>query len=325
MKKRKLQIALPLEFDDVSSSITSRAEAISSIEWSYSKRDILHQCPLRYYFSYYGSNKRRAKGDERKNRLIELKNMENRYLRSGSLLHVAISLYFSTTKNGNPMTLLQLIDWIRRKFQSDIIFSRTGKTPRNFNPKYPPCLLREYVYERDVADELCLDAEERMIDALTAFYNDPLFEEFRKAGTQADSIVEQTIRPRTLPCRVIGRVDLAFSVGQHAVVVDWKSGTSDAFGDDSLQLAIYGLWAVDHFKCEPADLKVYKAFLSSRELVSFPITTAILNDARIRIIQDAERMATLDTYGQAGVHEAFTPRLLKNVCRLCEYEAICYA
>jgi len=325
VKNSSAQMALPFEFDDVGMAAPSRADSVSSIEWSYSKRDVLNQCPLRYYFSYYGSSKRVAKGETRKDELSRLKNMDNRYLRSGSLLHLAISRYFNAAQNGQPLSLLELTDWARWKFQADIRYSQTGELPRNSNPKYPPSLLREFVFDSDHADELCRDAEERMIAALTAFYSDARFEEFRIAGSQTDSVIERMIRLQSLPCRVVGKIDLAYPLARGAVVVDWKSGSADSFGEDSLQLAIYGLWAIEHFGCDPTDLKVYKVFLSSREIVPFSISAALLEDAKIRVVQDAERMATLDAYGRDGIHAAFTPRLSKNICRLCEYEAICYA
>src|SRR5690242_17864400 len=72
----------------------SRQEAISKIEWSYSRRSQLERCARLYYNEYFGANKRNAKTEEAKDRLHFLKGVQTRYERTGAILHLAIANYF---------------------------------------------------------------------------------------------------------------------------------------------------------------------------------------------------------------------------------------
>lgn len=326
MKISDQQMTLPLDFGEVveTKMQPSRPEGISDITWSYSRRDTLEQCPLRYYFLYFGANKRAAKGEPLKEQLTTLKATENRYLRTGGILHLAISRYLRSVQRDTPLPLSDLINWSRRKFQADIAYSRDYPNLREVNGKYPPVLLREYIYQDFDASQLCFEAEERMLAAINAFYTEDDFEDFRTKGGRKHSIIERIAHLRGLPCRATGKIDLAYRDGDDVVVIDWKLGVGDGYGEDSLQLAAYGLWAMDHFKCRSTQLKVCKVHLTSREIHTFTINDEVLAAARIRIIQDAERMAALERYGQAGTANAFTPRLVRNICRTCTFEGVCY-
>lgn len=54
----------------------------------------MEQCPLRYYFEYYGSHLRMARDEPRKERLRFLKSLSNRHLRTGTIVHLIIRTYF---------------------------------------------------------------------------------------------------------------------------------------------------------------------------------------------------------------------------------------
>jgi CRISPR/Cas system-associated exonuclease Cas4 (RecB family) len=123
---------------------------------------------------------------------------------------------------------------------------------------------------------------------------------------------------------VSGKIDLAFADSMRVTVVDWKLGESEGGGDDSLQLALYGMWALEHFGCNVEDLRICKAYLSSGDIVDFLIDQPLITAARARIQQDIERMAALHDYGQHGIAEAFTPCFQLAICRMCAFEKVCY-
>jgi RecB family exonuclease len=305
----------------------ARQQLIAAVRWSYSRRETLEQCPRRYYYEYFGANKRTAIQQPGKERLRLLKRTENRYLRTGKLLHLAIGQYFCKAQQGQDWAASRLISWIRRVFQADLTYSRAypGLPPIPAGTRYPPVLLREYIYQRPEADALCAEAEERMANALATFFASDCLEEFRLAGRAANATIERNVQLKGFPCKVTGKIDLAYTGSNRVTIVDWKLGAGDASGADSLQLAGYGLWAVDHFQCAPEVLRVCKVHLTSGEITDFDTNTGVLAAARLRILQDSERMATLEAYGRDAVAEAFTPCLRHTVCRLCPFEGICYA
>jgi hypothetical protein len=300
--------------------------AIQKITWSYSRRSTLEQCTRRYYYEYFGSSKRTAKEEPYKDELHFLKNrVHNRYLLSGSALHTVIRSYFKNAQKGDIWDVNRLVNFALKIFRDSWTYSEKHPDGK-FVPDgpYPPKLLQEYYDRHPKADQLCADEETRLINAINSFATDDIYEEFRVEGSKQGALVEQRIILNEFPCKVSGIVDLAFKKGHEVTIADWKLGANDGTGDGSLQLAVYALWAIDYFKCEPANLNVYKAHLSSNDVASFRADAQALAAARARIIQDAERMSLLKSYGQSADVEAFTRCEKPAICSMCSYRSVCY-
>jgi hypothetical protein len=304
---------------------TTRAERISKISWSYSRRAVMEKCLRNYYYEYYGGNKRTASLEPNKQLICQLKQLKNRYARTGEILHLVISTYLRKAKQDIIWDENRLVSWAKDLFSKDISFSQsnTGNWIPT-NEKYPPSMLSEFYYQDPTALNKCLSSQDRLVAAITSFMNDPLYSEFRQKGSQDNSTVEGfiKIRPHT-PCLVDGRVDLAYIEDSKATIVDWKLGNEDGIGDDSLQLAAYGLWAVESLKCRAESIRICKVHFSSHKIVNFECNSQVLNLARARIMQDAERMAFLEGYGKNACVEAFTPCRQTAICQQCSFLAIC--
>ena len=305
---------------------TSLKEAIKKVTWSYSRRSTLEQCARRYYYAYYGANKLIAKQEPQKETLHFLKYLENRHQRTGYILHLTIRTFFHKAQAGDYWSPDQLVDFASSIFSSDRYYSRDHPEGDGLSEKrYPPVLLREYHYRTSNADELCEEAEVRMIEALKSFSIDEQYDRFRLAGSTADALVEHTFKLSNFPCRMSGKIDLAYNTKNQVTVIDWKLGKNDMTGDDSLQLAAYGLWAKDYYDCDPETLIIDKIHLSSGEIIGCKVDSNMLSAARARITQDAERIAVMDEYGKKARAEAFTPCSHPLVCAMCEFEKVCNA
>jgi len=299
-------------------------ELIAKVVWSHSRGGKLEQCPLYYYFRYYGSKKALADTEPRQALLGRLKQLQNRHQRAGKILHQVIATYFRKAQTGDVWSTERLLDWARVLFRADVEYSRSD--PQGNNPpevRYPPTLLQEFYYQMVDAEELCAQAEERMLSALRNFATHPAYEHLRWAGSQADALVEHHFTLKEFPCRVLGQIDLLYREVPTINIVDWKIGAAVTDGDDSLQLAAYALWACEHYGCGPETIAISKANLGSGDLTPYRATKEVLADARARILQDAERMAAVDSYGQRGISEAFTPCAQANICRLCPFVGAC--
>ena len=314
-------------FESETSSIGSRRALLQSITWSYSRRSTFERCALRYYFQYFGANTRLAKAEPDKEELRLLKSVSSRHERTGSILHLAIAWCLRAAQRGEEPSTDRLVGWARRLFVADRAYSRLD--PDGLNPdhgsRFPPVLLREYHYRQPDAEQLCEEAEQRLLDALRTFATDQSLNSLRLAGATPGALLEHPMRlhQSQIPCRVGGRIDLAYKCETSATVADWKLGIGDGTADDSLQLAAYALWAVEHFACDPSALRVCKVHLSSREVTDFPANAAVLRLTRARIVQDAERMAAVQAYGEAGVAVAFSPCAQPAVCNSCPFQRIC--
>lgn len=304
----------------------SRAEKIAHISWSYSRRSLMEKCLRCYYYEYFGGNKRTAKQENNKQEIWQLKQLKSRHERAGDILHFIISSYLRKLKEGVIWDTDRLISWARDTFNKDIAFSQSingnWDTPKE---KYPPALLQEFFYHDPEALEKCLSVESALITALKSFMTNPLFAEFRRKGGQNSATIEGFIKLNTVtPCKIEGRIDLAYPDEARFTVVDWKLGHVDGIGDDSLQLAAYGLWAVEAMRYDPTSIRICKVHFGSEKVVDFECNEQVLAMARIRIMQDAERMAFLESYGKKACIEAFTPCNQEAICRQCAFVGICH-
>lgn len=326
---------LPLFFDSASPNqptdegdvIDERpgVEKIAHITWSYSRRSTMEKCLRNYYYEYFGASKRTAKQELNKSEIWRLKQLKNRHERTGDIFHLIISSYLRKARDGIQWDSDHLVSWARDIFKKDIAFSQTinakWEVPKE---KYPPVVLSEFYYRDPGAIEKCSSSEHRLITAIKSFMTNPIYYDFRQKGAQNGSIIEGYFKLHTVtPCKIDGRLDLAYKDDSTTRVVDWKLGNDDGVGDDSLQLAAYGLWAVETMKAPPESIRICKVHFGSEAIVNFACNSQVLSTARARIMQDAERMAFLEYYGKNARKEAFTPCVQESICRQCAYLGIC--
>ena len=298
-------------------------EEIRAVTWSYSRRNLLEQCPLRYYFTYYGSNKRVARDDPQKTALHFLRKLQNRHERAGSILHLVIATFLRKAQAGEVWSTARLRSWAQYLFSRDIEYS--AKNPDRLEvpqERYAPVLLREFHYHTPNAWQMYEEALERLLTAVETFAKNPAYAFLREVATHEKALIEHRIAIQKLPCKVDGRVDLAYQTSQGPVVVDWKLGDG-ATGDDSLQLVAYALWACEHFRAAPSDIALYKAYIASGALTGSQLTETVVARGQGRIVQDTERMLAMDRYGRAGQAEAFSPCAQAAVCSLCPFQKAC--
>ena len=302
----------------------TRQEVIANVTWSYSKRSLFERCQRRYYYEYYGSSAALEGVDPQHATLRRLKALEGRHERVGTLLHRGIATHLHRAQVGTPLSADDLVDWLVKIFRQDCAYSRID--PDGAHPPggpYPPILLHEYHDRQPDVEHLMAESEQHLREGAHAFLTAPIFAPFREADMRPGALIEQHLRLPGFPCKVDGRLDLAYTEIGSVSVVDWKSGVNDGDGTDSLQLAAYALWARAHYQVAPDAIHIYKAFLREAEAVTFPVTEHFLDQARARIIQDAERMAQVQHYGETGRVEAFTPCEQIGVCRSCPFQRAC--
>jgi PD-(D/E)XK nuclease superfamily len=290
------------------------------LNWSYSRRESLDQCPRRYFYQYYaGCIASPAARDEVK----YLREIKNRHLRIGELLHLAIGTYFKKKKLGTDLPPSWLQSWVRKLFAADQQYSRSIRAGGAVSTEqYPPTLLDEILLGGG-GEKVLQPATEQLAGSIQRFFADDAFKPFRVLGSKPDSRIEHKLSLSGYPVPVSGKVDLAVYDGGSAIIVDWKLGCASDGGAESLQLATYGLWAQSTYRLPAAQIRIVKAHLADGAVVDFKSDDESLDNARLRIHQDLERMSILHRYGEAGTVEAFTPSPHGRVCRLCPFRQIC--
>ena len=297
------------------------ADAIRKVVWSYSRRGTLEQCPRRFYYTYYASNDL-SKNESSQIRFI--KRLQNRHERTGQILHLVISTFLRKARSGESWTTSRLCSWAERLFNEDCERSRHVPVDIENEPSDldKATYLHEFYYREADAEAMCKSAMNRLLTAITEFAENEVFSELRNIGLNPQALIEYPIKLIDFPCRASGRIDLAHQEADEAIVVDWKMGGTVG-GDDSLQLATYGMWATTHFGVGPDRVHIYKALLVDGYVTSSLVNERMIMRAKARIIQDAEQMAALDYYGRRGTVGAFTPCAQRAVCALCRFRKLC--
>ena len=300
-----------------------RRATLDRVTWSYSRRSTFEQCPRRYFYQYYGANKRGSLPEVKRQRLRFLKGLRNRHERAGGLLHLGIAKYLRDSNTGAVAEPGGLGRWLAGIFEKDIAYSASdpgGTTPHSGS--YPPVLLSEFYNGQSDAEELCHAARARMTAGFETFCVSPSYPQFRDLSGYSDVLIEKRISVLDLPFKVTGQVDLAFRSCSDIFVVDWKLG-DPSNADDSLQLVSYALWACQQFDVSPGAVHLAKVHLGSGTVVSAQMDENAFRRGRARILQDAERMAAMDMYGRDGNEDAFTPCAQSAVCSLCPFLGVC--
>jgi hypothetical protein len=300
-------------------------EVLHSITWSNSKIGFLETCPRKYYFHYYGSKKRNALSEPKKNELIFLSKLSNRYLFPGTVVHDIIRLFFINAKKGNAWDLNKLLWLAETKIKDAISYSSEKRENIIKEYKFEPTLLKEIYYQQIDEAEFKKELLDKVKKSITNFYNAEVFDELRQGGKQATSLIETAAEFEITPgIYVSGKIDIAYqNADQLFIVADWKTGNNDE-DETSLQLLVYALWAVEEMKIPIENIRIRKAFLNSTTVDDLRYSQKELDRAKMRIIQSSESIKILDKYGVAANEEAFTPCFQPKVCALCPYEKICF-
>lgn len=325
-RRKSATLGLPLfDVETVPEKPEIACATASNLKWSYSKRGVLEQCPRKFYYHYYGATQGKARNDYAKPELRQLKLAGNRHTRTGEILHMVIADYLRKAQQGMPWERQRWLNWARSIFERDMARSAQGiEAAISSYRQHPPQFLVDYLHEPE-ARQLCREALNHMMATLESFLDAPALAAIRELGMQEGALIEKHFHSLAgFPFGVEGQVDLAHRAEIGAVtLLDWKIGDDLGDGDDSLQLAVYALWAKKALDCEAEAITLYKAFLGSGTLVEFPISEHLLKVARLKILQDAECFARMHEYGCAGVVEAFTPCAQEAVCRGCSFATVC--
>lgn len=293
---------------------------ISQIKWSYSRRDLLEQCPRRYYYNYYGASQKVAPTDPDKLKIQFLKPLSNRHLIAGQKLHHHIRQYFRKKTLDIPQDLPEILKLAQDDYHRST--KNSQRSQRNTNRINQPKTLMESYYKWENAEALIAETEQQFLSALTHFISSSELASFRLGGSHPDALVEKRISLKDERFSMGGQIDLAYPQDDRLIIVDWKIG-GYSNDNDNLQLLSYAWWVVEKSEYKPNQIDLYQIHLASLQIQPFTTNEQLILRAKARILQDIERMRTLDKYGQEGIAKAFTPCGQTKVCQLCPYQEIC--
>ena len=292
------------------------------VGWSFTRRNLFETCLLQYYYSYYGASKKLTENEPLKEQLHFLKSLRTIKIRAGEILHLAIRTYLKKQKQNTLLTAYGLINWAQKLFRADLQFSLEFQEDPHLTLNDRDVLLSEFYHNLPDAMDLWEEANLNLKTAISNFITSTAVEEFRLGASISSSIIEEKLNIKIGLKNVTGQIDLAFDTRQGTRIVDWKSGVSNG-SDDSLQLLSYALLMTTKFGIEPERVNIYKIYLESEEILPYSVSEQELLRAKGRIIQDIDRMQSLDRYGKNALFKAFTPCEQPLICQMCPFRTVC--
>jgi PD-(D/E)XK nuclease superfamily len=295
--------------------------------YSHTKRSVLEKCPLMYFYQYYAATCKPPVrdpqallfGDDRPDHppLVasdgeaagRLSKLDSAPQYAGKILHDLIAQALKHPDWQFP--------WFEKKARETFL------TPRD-----PEASFVERFNHLPDADQRIKRALDGLLHGLRNFFEDAkirILVESMRYGEQ--QLIEHRLGgfPQVRQFSIRGRIDYCAKIGPQVEVIDWKMGRSTG-DEDSLQLAVYGIWALKHFGVDPGSVRVRRVFLADARIEEArSLTERRVHRAQARLAQDIEQMAQLHPYGTAGHAGAFTPKPKEKLCEMCKFRTLCPA
>jgi CRISPR/Cas system-associated exonuclease Cas4 (RecB family) len=299
--------------------------SLEKIAWSNSKRQVLRQCPRKFYYQYFGASKKNAFSQPFKDRLVFLKQLSNKYLLQGEIVHTIIANYFNKIKkSGEEWNFERCKNWAYKMVEDSVEYSQKIKANIDDTRQFKPLILKE-IYSSESVDcqELINESKEKIIKNIENFFYSAKFILLKNGGKKLGSIIEGKIRFEPEDgIKVEGVIDICYWDNDQFIIADWKTG-KNSDEDTSLQLLAYALWAIQEKEVLPKYIKIQKAYLHEDKLEDLEFSEKNLIRAKSRIIQDVDEMRQILDFAKAGIFEAFDKCNQPKICALCPFQEVC--
>lgn len=304
--------------------------------YSHSKRSTLNRCTLQYFYEYYApgyeppvEQSQRSLFDDpltlERRRLdpkdaaaaSECKSLSSCYQVAGQILHNVIAQHWQHPDWNS--------DWFRRTAAER--YDRAIENRDSSEADSQQRLLESH-YRLADADVTIAAARAKLMTAIANYFDNAdvsrlVAEMFGSEEKGAEVSIGGL--PRIGDFTISGRIDGWSRTGKNIRIVDWKMGGT--VGDeDSLQLVLYGWWAVQRFAVAPEDVSVQRVFLGDGSVETpLQISQRQIDRCRARLYQDVDRMENLHEYGKQGHFEAFPACEKEKICHQCRFQGMCVA
>jgi hypothetical protein len=290
--------------------------------WSMSRGRTFEECARRYYFQYYGHQGGwLASADERTREIYLLKQVQNRYMWIGDLVHraveVALKLY---QMHGELPPRREMEARFDRQMRDGFRASRDdrlrsqGEGPRLFEHEFPV----------ELDESVWAEMHQRGLQAIRGLWTSPLLARIQEAGRERILAVEEHGTFEVADVEVRVRVDLAFWDGERLRVVDWKTGRARS-RDSATQLAGYALFARQRWNAPVDRILATEAYLLRGEAVDHAISAPHLAAAADFIRRSVRAMQgpLVDVEANLAEEADFGRVDDLRVCRDCAFQRVC--
>ena len=291
--------------------------------WSVSRDGVFRECPRQYYFQYYGSwSGWEFDAPERTRNLYVLKQLKNRAMWVGQVVHDCIKRSLDNISRGIPVLPLEEIMSITRdRMRQDFRSSRAGAYWNN--PK-TNCGLYEHEYNIDTTDEQWRESADQVDQCLRNFYQSETYDTLLKTPREDFLEVERFSNFDLDGDEVTIKLDCAIRDRDKIVIYDWKTGRSEQSGL-SFQMACYAYYASNHYRIPVKHVVTRRFELLQDEVYEQSVGEASLEELLGYIrgsIKDMKSLLDDPDKNTAGENN-FAKVEKREVCYRCNFFKVC--
>jgi hypothetical protein len=245
------------------------AELKNEFSWSKTRDEVFRTCPRQYWFHYYGHwNGWREDAPVRTREIYVLKNLKNRQVWAGEIVHECIERTLNNIRRGiKVLSVDEIVSMTLQRMRTDFRSSRS-KHYLNF-PK--TCALFEHEYEISVTDEQWKDLARDVETCLRNFYASDIYDALKSHRKDGWLEVEEFSSFPLDETRVIVAIDCAIQEGDEVFIYDWKTGRS-LHEDLSIQLGCYALYTTRKWDIPLDRIRIIEFNLLYNKASSFAAT-----------------------------------------------------
>jgi hypothetical protein len=298
-----------------------RAPLENEFSWSLSRARTFEECPLKYWFHYYGSWggwEPDAPAEARE--LYLLKNVTNLHLIAGDTVHRAIQRALEDHARGQTTDPEKLVLWCKAEMQRAFVESREEAWRER--PKQCARLFEHHYGPKPPRDFLVRIAR-KIGDSVRCFFRSKAFALIRETDP-AEWLPMETLDTFDFEgTKVYAVPDFACRHRGEVLLLDWKTGQPDDRNDD--QVVLYALFAAARWGADPDRVRGAPVYLANGgeydpRPVSAEDRARVAERVRRSIAAMRERLE--DPATNAADRAAF-PASPGHPCRSCNFRGVC--
>jgi len=298
-----------------------RSQLENEFSWSFSRARTFADCPLKYWFHYYGSwGGWEADAPAEARELYLLKNLTNLHLIAGDTVHRAIQRALEAFAREREPDPERVVAWCKAEMQKAFVESRDERWRER--PKQYARLF-EHHYGPPPGRDLLLRIGKKVGDSIRTFFQSPAFALIRETDADEWLPMETLDTFQFEGTKVYAVPDFACRHRGEVLLLDWKTGRPDDRNRD--QVVLYALFAAAKWGADPDCVRGAPVYLlSGGAFEPRPVTPEdrerVAGMMRQSIAAMRERLKDPATNAADRADFAPTPG---GACRSCNFRGVC--
>ncbi len=273
---------------------TERAPA-----WSKSQMAALRECRRKYFFNQTAQHP-------------ELKNLKNRFLWTGSIVHETVGQLLKELRQGqSPVPVDQVVNTVKERMR--------GEFKASLQPTSPSMRLFEHEYKRSLSQETWLAQWNTVEQSIRRFMSSAWFDRLSKIGPECWKAVDEVVSFDVDGIKAYVKIDCGIEVEGQFFIMDWKS--SSVRPTDEAGLLVAALYAHEVWGADPSQITALSVSLMDGKSLKAGVSEDALMETFLKIQEEA---AVLESEKcEEGTDPFSLPAASLDTCERCNFQRVC--